>query len=106
MIELAGAPAGLGILADLFHMHIEETDSPQALRDAAKYVYHLHLADNTRHEPGTGDIDFVAAFSVLKALHFTGWLAYECSISGATPEEKAANLSKSLAFVRECIAKA
>jgi sugar phosphate isomerase/epimerase len=34
---------GIGLLADLFHMHIEETDSPQALRDVAKFVSHLHL---------------------------------------------------------------
>ena len=104
VIELAGAPKGVGILADLFHMHIEETDSPQALRDAGKYIYHLHLADNTRHEPGTGDIDFVAAFRVMKEQNFTGWLAYECSISGATPEEKAANLAKSVALVRGFLA--
>jgi sugar phosphate isomerase/epimerase len=100
VIELAGSPAGVGILADLFHMHIEETSSPQALRDAGKLVCHLHLADNTRHEPGTGDIDFVAAFRVLRELGFTGWLAYECSISG---DNKAASLTKSLAFVRECL---
>ena len=101
VIELAGSPAGVGILADLFHMHIEETSSPQALQSAAAYVKHLHLADNTRQEPGTGDIDFVAAFRVLKEQGFTGWLAYECSISG---DNKAASLIKSLAFVRECLA--
>lgn len=97
---------GVGILADLFHMHIEETNSPQALLDAAAHVKHLHLADNTRMEPGTGDIDLVAAFTALKSLGFTGYMAYECSISGAGDSEKETNLAKSLSYVKECIEKA
>ena len=33
-------------------------------------------------------------------------MAYECSISGSTPAEKASNLDKSLRYLRDCIAKA
>jgi sugar phosphate isomerase/epimerase len=90
----------------LFHMHIEETDSPQALRKAGKYVSHIHLADNTRQEPGTGDIDFVAAFKALKDIGFKGYMAYECGISGKNEKEQAKNLAKSLDFVRECVSQA
>lgn len=97
---------GIGLLADLFHMHIEETNSPQALRDAGKYVSHLHLADNTRQEPGTGDIDLVAALRALREINFKGYMAYECGITGNTPREKAKNLAKSLDYVRDCLAKA
>lgn len=97
---------GVGLLSDLFHMHIEETNSPQALREAGKYVSHVHLADNTRQEPGTGDIDFVASFRVLKEIGFSGYMAYECGISGESEEEKAQNLAKSLEFVRDCVLKA
>lgn len=95
----AAAVSGVALLADLFHMHIEELSTPEALRGAAPYVKHLHLADNTRLEPGTGDIDFLSAFLALSHQSFTGWMAYECSVSG---DDKAANLAKSLAFVREC----
>jgi sugar phosphate isomerase/epimerase len=98
--------AGIGLLSDLFHMHIEETDSPQALRDAGKYISHLHLADNTRMEPGTGDIDLVAAFKALREVGFRGYMAYECGITGDSEEAKAKNLAKSLEYVRECIGKA
>ncbi len=97
---------GIGLLSDLFHMHIEETDTPSALREAKGYTSHLHLADNTRLEPGTGDIDFVAAFRALHENGFAGYMAYECSIAGGSEAEKAANLAKSLDFVRECISKA
>jgi sugar phosphate isomerase/epimerase len=71
-----------------------------------KYVSHLHLADNTRQEPGTGDIDLVAALRVLNEIKFKGYMAYECGITGNTPREKAKNLAKSLDYVRDCMAKA
>jgi sugar phosphate isomerase/epimerase len=87
-------------------MHIEETDSPAALREAGNHISHLHLADNTRQEPGTGDIDFVASFKALHEIGFTGYMAYECGVSGDTPEEKATNLAKSLDYVRAAISKA
>lgn len=105
VIGLAGVE-GVGLLSDFFHMHIEETDTPQAFREAGKHVSHIHLADNTRMEPGTGDIDFVAGFKALKDIGFSGYMAYECGISGDTAEEKAANLKKSLEYVRDCISKA
>lgn len=105
VIEAAGV-AGVGLLSDLFHMHIEETNSPQALLDAGKHVSHLHLADNTRMEPGTGDIDFVASFKALKQISFTGYMAYECGITGEGDDEKRANIAKSLNYMRDCIAKA
>lgn len=105
IIERAGVE-GIGLLSDLFHMHIEETSTPAAIREAGRHISHLHLADNTRMEPGTGDIDFVAAFRALHEVGFTGYMAYECSISGTTPEEKARNLARSLEFVRDCIRQA
>ena len=100
-IERSGATEGVGVLADLFHMHIEETDSPQALIGGAQHVKHVHLADNTRMEPGSGDIDFPAIFVALKEIDFTGWMAYECGVQGDSPAEKAKNLAKSLEWVRE-----
>ena len=98
--------AGIGLLSDFFHMSIEETDTPAAFAAAKGYTTAIHLADNTRQEPGTGDIDFVASFKVLKANGYDGFMAYECGISGSGDEEKAANLVKSLDYVRSCIDKA
>ncbi len=105
LIEAAKAP-GIGVLSDFFHMHIEETDSPQAFREAKGYTTAIHLADNTRMEPGSGDIDFVSSFKVLIENGFDGFMAYECGISGENSDEKAANLAKSLNYVRECLSKA
>ena len=62
--------------------------------------------DAGRMQPGTGDIDFVASFKVLKENGFDGFLAYECGITGDSAEERADNLAKSLDYVRDCLAKA
>ncbi len=102
IIERVNAP-GIALISDFFHMHIEETSTPAALRAAGRHVKHMHLADNTRQEPGTGDIDYVAAFTVLKEIGFTGYMAYECGVSGP---DRAASLAKSLDYIRNCIAKA
>jgi len=102
IIERCGHPA-VALISDFFHMHIEETSTPDAIRAAGKHIKHMHLADNTRMEPGTGDIDFVAAFRALKEIGFTGYMAYECGVSGP---DRAASLKKSLAYLRDCMAKA
>ncbi|MDA0321365.1 MAG: sugar phosphate isomerase/epimerase [Verrucomicrobia bacterium] len=97
---------GIGLLSDFFHMNIEETDTPGAFREYGRYTSHIHLADNTRLEPGTGDIDFVAAFKTLLDVGYDGYMAYECGISGESQEEKTANLAGSIAYVRDCVSKA
>ena len=102
IIDEAKVP-GIGLLSDFFHMNIEETDLPAAFAAAKGYTSAIHLADNTRLEPGTGNIDFVASFRVLKANGFDKFMAYECGISGEDADEKAANLAKSLDYVRSCI---
>jgi len=102
----ASKARGVALLSDFFHMHIEELNTPAAFRAAGKHVAHIHLADNTRMEPGTGDIDFVAGFRALLDIGFKGYMAYECGITGENNADRAKNLAKSLDFVRAAIAKA
>lgn len=96
----AGSPKGVGILADTFHMHIEEDDMSLSIAGAASYIKHVHLADNTRYEPGTGDIDFQKIIRALKESGFTGCLAYECSVRGETIDERRDALTRSLKHIR------
>ena len=100
IIERAGSPQGVALLSDFFHMHIEETDTPAALRRAGRHVGHIHMADNTRMQPGTGDINWRAGLQALKDIGFSGYLAYECSLAG----ERREALKTSVEFVRETIA--
>jgi sugar phosphate isomerase/epimerase len=79
------AAAGTGsvkLLADVFHLNLEETDLPGALRQAAQWLGHVQLADSNRLEPGAGHLDFAAVFRALQDSGYTQYCALECSLSG------------------------
>lgn len=70
------------IIADLYHMNIEEAQFPQSIRQAQKHIAHVHLADSNRLEPGAGHTDFKSAFAALRQIGFEGYMAFECRLSG------------------------
>ncbi|MDE2930903.1 MAG: sugar phosphate isomerase/epimerase [Chloroflexota bacterium] len=70
------------VMADFFHMHIEEADIAASLADNLSYVSHVHLADSNRDLPGCGHTDFAPAFRVLKQSGFSGAFALECPRQG------------------------
>ena len=86
------------IMADFFHMHIEETSTPAAIKRAGEFIAHVHLADNTRLLPGTGDTDFAAGFAALKSIGYDKYMALECGVPGDPAVElpKCAKWLKSL----------
>ena len=61
------------LLADLFHMNIEESDPAAALRAAALHVGHVHFVDSNRRAAGLGHTDFGP---LAKALADTGYDGY------------------------------
>jgi len=65
------------IMADLFHMNIEERSHQSALREIAPYLAHVHIADNTREAAGLGQTDFHDVFRTLKELDYRGYLTME-----------------------------
>lgn len=77
----------LKLMADFFHMNIEERDIPEAIRGAKEYVAHVHLADSTRLLPGYGHTDFRSGFAALKEIGYTGYMALECGIPGDPRED-------------------
>lgn len=72
----------LGIVADLFHMALDEPDIPAAIRANAEHIGHVHLADSNRRLPGQGATDFAAALNALDAIEYQGWMAFECGNPG------------------------
>jgi sugar phosphate isomerase/epimerase len=74
--------ARVRVMADLFHMSIEEADPAASLAQAVDHVGHVHLADSNRHLPGHGHTDFVAPFRSLARGGFSGWFALECAVTG------------------------
>ncbi|MGI6004938.1 MAG: TIM barrel protein [Christensenellales bacterium] len=71
-----------GVLADFFHMSIEESDTPKAIRTAGDCIGHVHLGDNNRRLPGYGDIDWENGLKALKEIGYDGFLTMECSTMG------------------------
>lgn len=78
--------AHVKVMADLFHMGIEESDSAKALEDNIEHVAHIHMADSNRYEPGQGQTDFARIFAALKRANYNGYMAYECMLH-AEPEQ-------------------
>ena len=70
------------VMGDLFHMNIEEDDPADSIRSAGDRLAHIHLADSNRAQPGTGHVDFSAAFRALDDIRFDGYMALECGIRG------------------------
>ena len=67
-----------GIVADTFHMNIEETKSiPLALMEAGTHIRHIHCVDNNRLGVGMGSIDFKPIFAALKVMGYQGYLTVE-----------------------------
>lgn len=65
------------LLADLFHMNIEEADSPAALRDAGDLIGHVHFADSNRRAVGMGQTAIPPIVAGLRAIGYEGYLSAE-----------------------------
>jgi sugar phosphate isomerase/epimerase len=81
LIADAGS-GGLAILADTYHMNIEEDDPCAALRGAGEWLGAVHLSDSNRHQPGTGHVPFEAIVATLREIGFGGVLSVECRLRG------------------------
>lgn len=86
--ELVDHPA-FGIMYDTFHAHIEEKDQAQAIAALAGKINVLHVSENDRGTPGTGQIEFDNVFSAVKETGFDGWVVMEAFGAGV-PELAAA----------------
>jgi sugar phosphate isomerase/epimerase len=75
------------LLADLFHMNIEETDLAASLHAAGKHVGHVHYADSNRRAMGYGHTDPKPIIAALKNIGYTGHLSAEIL---PLPDDKAA----------------
>lgn len=65
------------LLADLFHMNLEEADLPSALRQVAPHLGHVHWADSNRRAVGFGHTPIVPVAQALRDIGYTGYLSAE-----------------------------
>lgn len=99
IIEAVDHP-NAGLLPDIFHMSIEESDLPAALRAAGSHIEHVHLGDNNRLLPGHGHLPWADIFQALRDVGFEGYLNLECSTSG----DPAQTLPATATWLRQMLA--
>lgn len=84
-LRRAVASPRVELMADLFHMNIEEDDVVDAVRTHAEHVVHVHLADSNRREPGRGHTDFAGVLRALDESGYDGVLTMEFLPPTANP---------------------
>lgn len=65
------------LLADLFHMNIEESDIAAAIFDAGHHVGHVHYADSNRQAMGFGHTNPSPVIAALRKTGYSGYLSAE-----------------------------
>jgi sugar phosphate isomerase/epimerase len=65
------------LLADLFHMNIEEHDIASAIRAGGDRIGHVHFVDSNRRPAGSGHIDFVPVAAALAEIGYDGYASAE-----------------------------
>lgn len=68
---------GVRVLADLFHMSIEEASMAQAIRAAGAAIGHVHFADSNRRPVGLGHTDMAPVAEALKEIGYQGFISAE-----------------------------
>lgn len=77
------------MMYDTFHAHIEEKNPSQAIAGIAGQFVHVHISENDRGTPGTGQVQWDATFKALKQTGYDGWLVIE-AFGRALPDLAAA----------------
>lgn len=81
IVEEVASP-GVAVIADTYHMSIEEVDCARSIEQAGAHIRHVQLGDSNRLEPGAGHYDWPATLSALERIGYEGWLAMECGLTG------------------------
>jgi len=81
LVDTVGLPS-VRVLADTYHMNIEEDEPTSALVKAGDHLGHVQVSDSNRFQPGAGHLDWGALLGTLDAIGYAGHLAVECRLRG------------------------
>jgi D-psicose/D-tagatose/L-ribulose 3-epimerase len=65
------------MMYDSFHAHIEEKSQAKAITECAAEMIHVHVSENDRGVPGTGQVHWDEVFGSLKRSGYTGYVTIE-----------------------------
>lgn len=77
------------MMYDTFHANIEEKNIAEAIRGCADVMCHVHISENDRSTPGSGNVRWAENFDTLKEVGYDGWMMIE-AFGLALPELVAA----------------
>jgi sugar phosphate isomerase/epimerase len=67
----------VGVMVDAFHMNIEERSIPEAIKNAADHLIHVHIADSNREAVGFGHTDLRSLLRTLLEVRYEGYIVME-----------------------------
>jgi D-psicose/D-tagatose/L-ribulose 3-epimerase len=67
----------LKMMYDSFHAHIEEKDQLRAIASCAAETIHVHVSENDRGVPGTGQVNWEGFWNGLEASGYDGYVTIE-----------------------------
>lgn len=65
------------LLADLFHMNIEEVTIADGIRAGGKHIGHVHFVDSNRRPAGNGHMHYAPIVEALNDIGYTGYASAE-----------------------------
>lgn len=91
---------GMKVMADFYHMSVEESDMMGAIISGGRFLSHVHLAgglsDPKRSIPGQNKSRFVEGFRGLKYVGYDKFCSFECGVRG----DKEIEIPKSIEFLK------
>ena len=105
------------MMYDTFHSNIEEKNIAEAIRGCKEMLCHVHISENDRSTPGSGNVRWTENFDALHEIGYDGWMMIEAfglalpELAAATKiwrrmyESEAQLASDGLAFMKAEVAK-
>jgi D-psicose/D-tagatose/L-ribulose 3-epimerase len=76
LVDRVGHPS-FRTMYDSFHAHIEEKSPAAAVASLGDRFVHVHVSENDRGTPGTGQVRWDETFRALRQAKYDGWLTIE-----------------------------
>lgn len=92
------------LILDLFHLGIEEKSMGEAIRSAGPHLRHMHVSENDRGTPGTGQFDWDEIASAVREVGFDGPMVIETFSQENETLTRAASIWRPLAESPEVLA--
>ncbi len=88
LVQKVGHPH-FRMMYDTFHANIEEKAIGPTIESIAGSFIHVHISENDRGTPGTGQVNWDATFEALAEVGYDGWMVIE-AFGRALPDLAAA----------------